>query len=131
MPDVASSVSIARFEPWTELDRRRPIDVETHGAVFTWILQRLADAGLVKGKTAGIDATTVEVNAALPSIVRHDTGERYGCDRLRPSAIPWPTQSPCLARPRRVHPALEPPAELSSAVDRACRRCRPSVRERA
>jgi hypothetical protein len=30
------------------------IDLETHQAVFTGMLQRLADAGLVKGKTAGI-----------------------------------------------------------------------------
>jgi transposase len=56
---------------------RRLIDVETHEAVFTWILQRLADAGLVKRKTVGIDATTLEANAALRSIVRHDTGESY------------------------------------------------------
>ena len=34
---------------------RRLIDVETHAAVFTWILQRLADAGLVTGQTIGID----------------------------------------------------------------------------
>jgi transposase len=56
---------------------RRLIDVETHEAVFTWMLQRLADAGLVKGKTVGIDATTLEANAALRSIVRRDTGESY------------------------------------------------------
>ena len=56
---------------------RRLIDLETHGAVFTWMLQRLADAGLVKGKTVGIDATTLEANAALRSIVRRDTGESY------------------------------------------------------
>jgi transposase len=56
---------------------RRLIDVETHEAVFTWILQRLADAGLVKGKTVGIDATTLEANAALRSIVRRDTRESY------------------------------------------------------
>jgi transposase len=54
---------------------RRLIDVETHRAVFTWILQRLADGGLVKGQTIGIDATTLEANAALRSIVRRDTGE--------------------------------------------------------
>ena len=36
-----------------------------------------ADAGLVKGKTIGIDATTLEANAALRSIVRRDTGETY------------------------------------------------------
>ena len=56
---------------------RRLIDLETHQAVFTWILQRLADAGLVIGKTVGIDATTLEANAALRSIVRRDTGESY------------------------------------------------------
>ena len=52
------------------------IDLETHEAVFTWMLQRLADAGLVKGKTVGIDATTLEANVALRSMVRH-TGESY------------------------------------------------------
>ena len=56
---------------------RRLIDVETHQAVFTWVLQRLADAQLVKGRTLGIDATTLEANAALRSIVRRDTGEAY------------------------------------------------------
>jgi len=56
---------------------RRLIDLETHAAVFTWMLQRLADADLVKGKTVGIDATTLEANAALRSIVRRDTGEGY------------------------------------------------------
>lgn len=56
---------------------RRLIDLETHKEVFTWMLQRLAEAGLVKGKTIGIDATTLEANAALRSIVRRDTGESY------------------------------------------------------
>jgi transposase len=56
---------------------RRLIDVETHRAVFTWVLQRLAEVGLVQGKTIGIDATTLEANAALRSIVRRDTGETY------------------------------------------------------
>ena len=54
---------------------RRLIDLETHRAVFTWILERLSQAGLVKGKTVGVDATTLEANAALRSIVRRDTGE--------------------------------------------------------
>ena len=56
---------------------RRLIDLETHRAVFTWILQVLAAADLVKGKTIGIDATTLEANAALRSIVRRDSGETY------------------------------------------------------
>lgn len=46
---------------------RRLIDLETHQAVFTWVLHQLADAGLVKSKTIGIDATTLEANAALRS----------------------------------------------------------------
>jgi transposase len=56
---------------------RRVIDLETHRAVFTWVLQCLGEAGLVKGHTIGIDATTLEANAALRSIVRRDTGEGY------------------------------------------------------
>ena len=56
---------------------RRRIDVETHEAVFTWVLERLSVAGLVRGKTVGIDATTLEANAAMRSIERRDTGESY------------------------------------------------------
>ena len=54
---------------------RRLIDVETHREVFAWILERIAEAGLLKGKTIGIDGTTLEANAAMRSIVRRDTGE--------------------------------------------------------
>lgn len=56
---------------------RRLIDLETHREVFAWILKQLADEGLVDGKTIGIDATTLEANAALRTIVRRDTGESY------------------------------------------------------
>lgn len=56
---------------------RRLIDVETHRLVFHWILELVADAGLVKGKRIGIDATTLEANAALRSIVRRDNGQSY------------------------------------------------------
>jgi transposase len=56
---------------------RRLIDLEAHRAVFTWILQVLATADLIKGTTIGIDATTLEANAALRSIVRRDSGETY------------------------------------------------------
>jgi transposase len=56
---------------------RRLMDLETHQRVFRWILKLLATQDLVKGKTVGIDATTLEANAALRSIVRRDTGETY------------------------------------------------------
>ena len=56
---------------------RRLIEVETHREVFGWVLGVLADRGLVKGKRIAIDATTLEANAAMGSIVRRDTGESY------------------------------------------------------
>jgi transposase len=56
---------------------RRLLDVETHRAVFTWVQERLVAAGLLKGRTVAIDATTLEANAAMRSIVRRDTGESY------------------------------------------------------
>src|ERR1700737_2689315 len=39
---------------------RRAIDLESHRAVFTWVQQRLLAAGLLKGKTVAVDATTLE-----------------------------------------------------------------------
>ena len=85
---------------------RRLIDVETHRAVFTWILQVLATADLIKGNTIGIDATTLEANAALRSIVRRDSGETYQefLTRLaQASGIETPTRAD-LARLDRTRP---------------------------
>jgi transposase len=56
---------------------RRLIDLEAHQAVFTWVQERLVDAHLLRGKTLAVDATTLEANAAMRSIVRRDTGESY------------------------------------------------------
>jgi len=56
---------------------RRLFSLETHQEVFTWVVKVLAQEDLVWGTTIGIDATTLEANAALRSIVRRDTGESY------------------------------------------------------
>jgi transposase len=56
---------------------RHRIDLETHREVFAWVLNVIAHEDLLSGKTVGIDATTLEANAALRSIVRRDTGETY------------------------------------------------------
>jgi len=56
---------------------RNRIDLETHEDIFQWILKVLATTGLLVGKTVGVDATTLEANAAMRSIVRRDTGESY------------------------------------------------------
>jgi transposase len=84
---VADSLGLRRFLGYSLTDstpdhstisrNRRLIDLETHEAVFTWVLKVLAQEGLLKGKTIGIDATTLEANAAMRSIVRRDTGESY------------------------------------------------------
>jgi len=85
---------------------RRLIDLETHQAVFAWILAVLAEQGLLRGKTLGIDATTLEANAALRSIVRRDSGEAYEdfLKRLaKESGIETPTRAQ-LARLDRKRP---------------------------
>ena len=56
---------------------RRLIDAAAHQRIFTWVLERLAQGGVIKGKTIGVDSTTLEANAAMKSIVRRDTGESY------------------------------------------------------
>jgi transposase len=85
---------------------RRRIDLETHRGVFTWVLQVLAQADLVKGVTVGVDATTLEANAALRTIVRRDSGERYDAFLTRlavESGIETPTRAD-LARLDRKRP---------------------------
>src|ERR1700675_825953 len=56
---------------------RRLYSVETHKAVFRWVLKILCEEGLVEGKTVSIDATTLEANAALRSLVRRENGQTY------------------------------------------------------
>lgn len=56
---------------------RTRVDVETHQEAFDFILAILAEKGLVRGRTIGVDATTLEANAAMRSIVRRDDGSTY------------------------------------------------------
>jgi transposase len=56
---------------------RRLMNLGTHKAVFRWALKQVARAGLLSGKNLGVDATTLEANAALKSIVRRDNGASY------------------------------------------------------
>jgi transposase len=56
---------------------RDRLPISAHSTVFQFVL-RVADAkGLLKGKTVGVDATTLEADAAMKSIVRRDTGEDW------------------------------------------------------
>jgi transposase len=74
---------------------RRLIDFETHQQVFQWVLKVLADYDLICGKTVGVDATTLEANAAMRSIVRKDTKQNYQeflTDLAKASGIETPTR---------------------------------------
>src|ERR1017187_9834087 len=74
---------------------RRLIDLETHRAVFSWVLGLLADRGLIQGNRVGVDATTLEASGAMRSIVRRDTGasyEEFLTGLARASGIATPTR---------------------------------------
>jgi transposase len=85
---LADSLSMRRFIAYalteatpdhSSISRtRRLFAVETHRAVFRWVLKILVEEGLLEGKTLSIDATTLEANAALRSLVRRDNGQKYG-----------------------------------------------------
>ena len=100
---VADSLALRRFlgYPLSEtppehssLSRLRGrLPVEVHQAVFDWVLKVLVDHDLLKGKTVAVDATTLEANAAMRSIVRPGHGQslprvpgRAGPGRRDPNA---------------------------------------------
>ena len=56
---------------------RDRLPLEVHTAVFRFVLQLAAEKGLLRGKTVAVDATTLEANAAMKTIVRRDTGEDW------------------------------------------------------
>jgi transposase len=84
---IADSLSLRKFLGYaldeetpdhSTLSRtRRLYWLETHQAVFRWVIRILAEEGLLQGQTISIDATTLEANAALKSIVRRDNGQSY------------------------------------------------------
>ena len=112
----ADSLALRVFLGYS-LDQRTPdhsslsvirgrLPIETHRGVFQWVLRVLAQSGLLKGKTIGIDATTLEANAALRSIVRRDTDQPYEAfltDLAKASGIETPTRED-IARIDRKRP---------------------------
>jgi transposase len=61
---------------------RRLYSIHTHRAVAQWVLKILRKHGLAEGQSVCIDATTLEANASMKSLVRRDTGQTYD-DYLR------------------------------------------------
>jgi len=75
---------------------RQRFDLETHREIFTFVLKVLAEKGLLKGKTLGVDTSTLEANAAMKSIVRRDSGESYDSfleSLAKESGIETPTRA--------------------------------------
>ncbi len=102
---------------------RRLIDLETHEQVFAWGLGLLADRGLLQGKRIGIDATTLEANAAMRSIVRRDTGESYNeflTELAKASGMETPTRED-LARLDRKREKRTSNKEWKSPTDEDAR----------
>jgi transposase len=102
---------------------RRLIDVDTHREVFSWVLGVLGDRGLLKGQRISIDATTLEANAAMRSIVRRDSGESYEeflCGLAKASGIATPRRED-LARMDRKRKKRTSNKEWKSPVDEDAR----------
>src|SRR5215217_6733120 len=88
---------------WLSKTRSR-LPLEVHEAVFAWVLQRLAEHGLIKGERIGGDASTMEANAALRTLVRRDSGEGYRAMLRRlaeESGIETPTADDLIRLDRR------------------------------
>ena len=83
---------------------RTRLPLEIHHEVFIFVLRQLSARGLLQGKKLGIDASTMEANAAMRNIVRRDTGEGYKTmlERLaKESGIATPTQADLVAFDRK------------------------------
>jgi transposase len=104
---------------WLSRTRSR-LPLEVHEAVFAWVLQRLAEHGLVKGDRIGVDASTMEANAALRAIVRRATGEGYRAmlERLAAeSGIATPTADDLVRLDRKRKGKRLSNAEWTSPTD--------------
>jgi transposase len=104
---------------WLSKTRAR-LPLEVHEAVFAWVLGRLAEHGLVKGDRIGVDASTMEANAALRAIVRRADGEGYRemLERLaQESGIATPTAEDLIRLDRKRKGKRLSNAEWASPTD--------------
>jgi hypothetical protein len=88
--------------------------------VFAWVLGRLAEHGLIKGDRIGVDASTMEANAALRAIVRRADGETYRAmlERLaEESGIATPTAEDLVRLDRKRKGKRLSNAEWASPTD--------------
>jgi hypothetical protein len=104
---------------WLSKTRSR-LPLEVHEAVFSWVLGRLAEHGLIKGDRIGVDASTMEADAALRAIVRRADGETYRAmlERLaEESGIATPTAEDLVRLDRKRKGERLSNAEWASPTD--------------
>jgi transposase len=104
---------------WLSRTRSR-LPLEVHEAVFSWVLGRLAEHGLIKGGRIGVDASTMEADAALRAIVRRADGEGYRemLERLaRESGIATPSAEDLIRLDRKRKGKRLSNAEWASPTD--------------
>ena len=105
---------------WLSRTRSR-LPLEVHDQVFTWVLERLAAHGLIKGERVGVDASTMGANAALRTIVRRDSGEGYRemlTRMARESGIETPTAEDLVRLDRnRWQSSTDPDARIAHLKD--------------
>ena len=78
---------------------RERLPHEVHVAVFQWVLTLAREKQVLNGQTLGVDATTLEANAAMKSIVRKDTGEdwqAYLTTLMREAGVIEPDETPTI-----------------------------------
>jgi transposase len=109
---------------------RARLPLEVHDAVFALVLGLLAERGLIKGRRLGVDASTMEANAAMRSIVRREDGAGWQAmlaELARTSGITTPSADQLRqfdrTRPNKrvsnadwVSPA-DPPARITRLKD--------------
>ncbi len=99
---------------------RQRIALEAHSDVFGWVLERLQEAGLAKGSTVGVDATTLQANASLSTLQRKDSGEDYEAFVLRlaeASGLKSPTREELIDFDRKRKPKKLSNEEWEHSVD--------------
>lgn len=82
---------------------RQLIDLDTHAAVFAWVLEVMGQRGLLVGKNIAIEATTLEANAAMHSIVRRNCGARSFEEFLASLATASGVQTPTREELAQLH----------------------------
>jgi transposase len=104
---------------WLSKTRSR-LPLEVHEAVFARVLRRLAEHGLIRGDRIGVDASTMEANAALRAIVRRADGEGYRAmlERLaKESGIATPSAEDLIRLDRKRKGERLSNAEWASPTD--------------